>query len=87
MRGHDVGDAFIRVLISFAALNGPIQHQDRAMMCGFEDEDVLELGLLRVKDFLDFQGLGHALPLIADFAEPSVCEREREKCQVNCIQS
>ena len=73
MRGHDVGDAFIRVFISFAALNGTIKHEYSAVVRRFEDEDILEFRSLRVKYLLDHQSLRHALPLVANFAEPSIC--------------
>ncbi len=72
VRGHDVGDKVVRVLISLTALNGTIKHQYGTMICRLKDEDILKLGFLSVKYFLDFQGLRHALPLIANFAKPSV---------------
>ena len=41
------------MFVDFTALNCTIKHEDNAMICRFEDEDVLELGFLRVEDFLD----------------------------------
>lgn len=72
MRGHDVGDAFVRVLISFTALNGTIEDQYGAVVGRLKDQHILEFGFLSVEYFLDLQGLCHAPPLIANFAEPSI---------------
>jgi hypothetical protein len=54
-----VGDhLLVRELVSLGALDDIVQNQDVAVVLRLEDQDILVLALLVVKDLLDLQGHG-----------------------------
>jgi hypothetical protein len=68
-----VGDhLLVCKLIALSALDDVVQDQDSAVVGRLEDEDVLVLALLVVKDVLDLEGHGLAGPHIGDLAEPAI---------------
>lgn len=71
LRIREVDD--IRELISLGTLNDIIQHQHRAVVTRFEDEDVLVFGFLVVEYLVDFEGHGLTGPHVGDLTEPAIC--------------
>lgn len=59
-------------LIALGTLNDVVQNQDRAIIGGFEDQDVLILALLVVEDVLDLESHGLARPHVGDLTEPAI---------------
>jgi hypothetical protein len=62
----------VRKLIALGALNNVVEHQDGAVVGRLEDEDVLVLALLVVKDLVDLERHGLAGPHVGDLAEPAI---------------
>ena len=62
-------------LVALGALDDVVKDEHDAVSCGFEDEYVLELGLLMVQDLVHFEGHGLAGPHVVDFAEPAIFDR------------
>lgn len=69
MRDH----LLVAEFVALGTLDYVVEDQDGAVVCGFEDEDVLVLGFLVVEDLGDLEGHGLAGPHAGDFAEPAVC--------------
>ena len=63
----------VRKLIALSTLYNIVQHENGAMVAGFEDEDVLVFGFFMVEDLVHFEGHGLAGPHIGDLAEPAIC--------------
>lgn len=72
-----VGDhLLVGKLIALSALDDVVQDQDGPVVGGFEDENVLVLGLLVVDDIFDLEGHGLAGPHLGDLAEPAIYGEE-----------
>jgi hypothetical protein len=54
-------------------LDDVVEHEDRAVVGGLKDEDILVLALLVVKNLLDLESHGLARPHVGDLAEPAIC--------------
>ena len=59
-------------LIALRALDDVIKDEDGAVVGGFENQDVLVLGLLMVENIFDLKSHGLARPHIGDLAEPAI---------------
>jgi hypothetical protein len=67
----------IRELIALGALDDVVENKYGAVVGRFENEDVLVLALLVVKNFLNLEGHGLAGPHAGDLAEPAIyCDCE-----------
>jgi hypothetical protein len=53
-------------------LNDVVENEDSAVVGGLEDEDVLVLALLVMKNLLDLEGHGLTGPHAGDLAEPAI---------------
>jgi hypothetical protein len=62
----------IRELVAFSALDDVVENEDSAVVGGLEDEDVLVLALLMVKNLLDLERHGLTGPHAGDLAEPAI---------------
>lgn len=62
----------VRELIALGALDDVVENKDRAVVGRLEDEDVLVLALLVMKNLLDLEGHGLAGPHVGDLAEPAI---------------
>jgi hypothetical protein len=62
----------IRELVTLGALDDVVEDEDGAVVGGLEDEDVLVLALLMVKNLLDLEGHGLTGPHAGDLAEPAI---------------
>lgn len=62
----------VRELVPLGALDDIVQNQDGAIVGRFEDEDILVLAFLVVKDILDFEGHCLARPHVGNLAEPAI---------------
>jgi hypothetical protein len=62
----------VRELITLGALYDIVKHEHGAVVAGFEDEDVLVLGLFVVEDLVHFEGHCLARPHVGDLAEPAI---------------
>jgi len=60
-------------LITLSALDNVVEDKNGSVVGGLEDEDVLVLGLLVVKDLVDLEGHSLSWPHVVDLAEPSIC--------------
>jgi hypothetical protein len=63
-------------LVTLGALDDIVQHEDSAIIGGFEDEDVLVLAFLVVEDVLDLESHSLAGPHVGDLAEPAICHKK-----------
>lgn len=63
----------VRELVALSALDDVVEDKDGAVVGRLEDEDVLVLALLVVKNLLDLEGHGLAGPHAGDLAEPAIC--------------
>ena len=73
---RDVRDhLLVGVLVPFGALDDPVEDEDPSVRLRVEDEHVLELGLLVVKDLLDLEGEGLAGPQGSALVKPAVHEQ------------
>ena len=70
----------IRELIPLRTLDHIVQDQDGAVVGGLEDEDILVLALLVVKNLVDLERHGLAGPHVGDLAEPTICSIIRQPC-------
>jgi hypothetical protein len=73
----------IRELVTLGALDDVVQDEDHAIVGRFEDEDILVLALLVVKNLLDLEGHGLTGPHVGDLAEPAILKHGIS--QVVCI--
>lgn len=64
----------IRELIALSALNDIVQNEDSAVIGTLENENILVLRFLMMKDLLDLEGHGLARPHVGGFAEPAICK-------------
>jgi hypothetical protein len=63
-------------LISLGALNDIIKDEDGSIVGRLENQDILVLTLLVVKNILDFESHGLARPHVGDLAKPSICRKK-----------
>lgn len=71
-RRHSLAIGDLREFIALGALYHVVQHKHGAVIARFEDEDVLVLGFLVVKNLIHLEGHRLARPHIGDLAEPAI---------------
>ncbi len=74
MRHHgEMSDhLLVGVLIVLGALDDIVEDEDIAQVGGFEDQHILILTLLMVKNLLDLESHGLARPHLVDLSEPAI---------------
>ena len=62
VEGSWKGRGRLRKFIPLSALDDVVEHEDSAVVAGFEDEDVLVFRFFMVEDLVDSEGHGLAWP-------------------------
>jgi hypothetical protein len=63
----------IRKFVPFRALDDIIQDQHSTVVTALKDQDILELGLLMVKNLVDLERHGLSRPHVRRLNEPPIC--------------